>query len=188
MGRPRLYNTAEEKRLSNNVKSKRSYNRNKTSISARRSTRYRQKADQCVPPTKTNAHTTNLEITDLPRDRHMSYWAERVEHVARKLTKAVGPGAYEFIEELYQAYIVSKDDTGISDAITHITTLQASIRRYQAEILQLGGLGKEWTRSDEVSNHVTGVLRSLEDLHGTVLIDPHSLRDLHHDKQLLYQT
>ncbi|KAF8078861.1 hypothetical protein FPV67DRAFT_1663535 [Lyophyllum atratum] len=190
MGRPRLYNTAEEKRLSNNAKTRQSYNKNKSAISTRRSTRYREKVDQLqrVSPTTTNTQTTK-ELMDPSRakQQHLSYWSERVEHVHRKAAKFVGPGAYEFLEGLYQAYIVKEDDTEICDVITDITKLQTAIRRYQAEILQLGGVGKEWNRSDEVSNLVTGVLKSLEDLLAAMLIDPRGLKDLHSSKQLLYQ-
>ncbi|KAF8066720.1 hypothetical protein FPV67DRAFT_1449874 [Lyophyllum atratum] len=182
MARPRLYHTPEEIRVANNAKSKRSYVKNQPTVRVRRNLLYRRKAKESIIA---QASPPMAEVQHIKGP--LAYWCDRVERIATKHAAIVGLSPSDYVETLYVQFSISNDDCAIQDAVSRMTKLQSSIRRYHAEILQLEGVGKELGRCDEVSKMVSGVLASLEDLLSSAILDPTGLAALHKGKQLMYQ-
>lgn len=110
-----------------------------------------------------------------------------MERVAAKFDVLMKGDPRQHVHDICGKYIISRSKDVLRDAIIALTPLQQSIYRYQAELLTLGGLGKEWIRSEEVSKVILKVVRYLEDLLCYAMVDPEELIDLFRRHQLGYQ-
>ncbi|KAG6835936.1 hypothetical protein H0H93_013187, partial [Arthromyces matolae] len=207
MGRRRLYHTAEEVRLAANAKSKKSYYKNKGTVSLRRREDYhKRKAERLNIKQRPNCgpkvvpanveHGGDLHVDAVPRDnednpRHASYWTRRVDRVERRFSTEVGQSPFAFVEGLYSAYVSNRNNEAIFDAIVRFEKLQKHLKIYLHEILQLSGCGPEYKRGQEVVAKVSAVFTSLEDLGMYTTIRDEGMPDfesLHDGKEFLYQT
>ncbi|RDB27040.1 hypothetical protein Hypma_005155 [Hypsizygus marmoreus] len=203
MARPKLHHTPEEKLAANREKSKRHYQRYKTEIQAKRSYKYhaRPKKIEIIPadipseqnpaqskkliPYKQNPAQSKKVIPNV--DRQLAYWCGRVERVAVKLEKSIGPSSFHHVDTVCTQYLSSHDKDDINDAIIKISPLQCSINRYQDEILQVSGVSEEWQRSEDVARSVREVIQNLEELLCTAMVGYDDLVSLHRAKKCMYQ-
>ncbi|KAG6830942.1 hypothetical protein H0H93_013893 [Arthromyces matolae] len=208
MGRRRKYHTAEEARLAANAKSRRSYHKNKSTVSSRRQEDYQKRKEQRLQvtrqptfgPCKSIAVATQEPGIDAgtgsqpdeqDNPRNVAYWTKRVERVAKRLTKEVGPSPFTFMENLYSNYQSTHDNQDILNAVLRIEKLKKCTAIYLHEILQLSGCGDEYRRGQEVARKVSSLFSSLDDLglHTTICDDGMpDFETLHDRKEFLYQT
>jgi hypothetical protein len=120
--------------------------------------------------------------------RHLFYWTERADCVAVKLDNLVNQSAQEYVETIYKRYEKTGNKDDIQDAIVDAARLQKSIHRYEAEILQLAGLGVEWKHASDISKRVGDVVKWLEELLLLAMVDAKDLIYSHSRNTLLYQS
>ncbi|RDB15831.1 hypothetical protein Hypma_003681 [Hypsizygus marmoreus] len=191
MGRPKLHHTPEQRKAADREKSKRHYEKNKTTIQAKRSLRYREQSKTSVtpfpPPAETRAveHMSKTDHTD----HQVQFWAKRVKRLSVKLNNIVGNTPFAFIDNVCMAYINSHNVESIRDAVSVIMPLQTLVQQYQDKLLQLTGpVGKEWKDAEGVAKSVRGIVHQLEDLECTAMDDYNELVLLHRDNKLMYQS
>lgn len=108
--------------------------------------------------------------------------------MASKFTALTGESPFHFIDTLYHRYLVNRKNDTFRDAIIAIEPLQKLIRQCQDGVLQLSGVGKEWTRCEEVEKCVSDVLNALEDVLCCGMAGFEELVTCHSHSTLLYQT
>ncbi|KAG6835884.1 hypothetical protein H0H93_013690 [Arthromyces matolae] len=186
MGRPKLYHTAEERRVANAAKSKRSYHRNKSTISDRRKVLYRERTGQSDKTEGPSKRTQDpVETCKIPV-RGLGYWSSRVDFLAKKHRILIGHSPYTYVDNIYHNFSISHRKLGIREALDEHNNLQTKIQQCQNEILQIDGMSDEWKRSDKVLKGVESVLFALQDLLCAAMTDESEL--MHQNKELKYQT
>ncbi|KNZ76922.1 hypothetical protein J132_10869, partial [Termitomyces sp. J132] len=116
------------------------------------------------------------------------YWIAKVNKLEKKLTKSIGSSAFNYLNMLHREFIASGNAQDIFDAIVHTEKLQKWLCKYQDNILQLFGAQEEWKQSEKVSQRVSAVLRSLEDLGGYMVLPDQDWPALYASREFLYQT
>lgn len=136
-------------------------------------------------------HTCNCARSSETSNRKsnpIDYWCERAELVASKFRTLMGESAFHYVEKLYQLYLINQNHDTFRDAIIVVSRLQKSIRRYQDGVLQHSGVGKEWTRCDEIATSVSNVVKALEDILCLGMANMEDLLVCYSKRQLLYQS
>ncbi|KAG6876206.1 hypothetical protein C0992_000486 [Termitomyces sp. T32_za158] len=172
MGRQPKYNTPEERRIAANAKSKRSYHKATT-----------------TPSNVKRIVKVHQDTPEQKEARHVGFYCRMVEGVARQLKAIVGDSPTAFIESIYKQYLDASNDFQLvfEKALEPFSTLSATIYRYQGELLRLVGVGKEWTRAEEVLKEIKTMLTNIEDVFCMALEDPAMLVEAHANKNLAYQ-
>lgn len=119
--------------------------------------------------------------------RNLSYWCAQADAVATKLHTLTGHAAYNYLESTCSSFIFTRRKDDVRNKIISISKLQRAIYRCQDKIIELGGMGKEWERAEEVSKDVVRVVRWLEDILCWAMVDIQELITLHNHQKLMYQ-
>jgi hypothetical protein len=131
---------------------------------------------------------TRKRLTQSCLSRHLAYWNERVACLSLKFKKLVADDAPKFVESLMSTFLTSSHNKDIlRDGILSVSRHQKSIRWYEDEILQLGGVNSEWEEAHQLSGRVSEVVRWIEEALCLAMVDPEELVALHTAKQLMYQ-
>jgi hypothetical protein len=120
-------------------------------------------------------------------DRHLAAWCERVTRLSLQFNTLVDAHPTKYVDALLSAYHVSSSDKDIRDAVLTLSRYQNSIQRYEHEILQLAGVGSEWSQAHQLSNRVREVVRWIEEVLCLAVVDPDGLVVSHAAKQLMFQ-
>ncbi|KAG6916282.1 hypothetical protein DXG01_007523 [Tephrocybe rancida] len=192
MGRPKLYHTPEEVRAANNAKSKRSYERNKADVNARRATQYRTKSGwkETTKPTRKRRTEIDAPLDNRGRQpkKGIAFWTKITEGFAEKHSVLIGESRREYVDNLYHNFSITHRKNGIRDAIDEHDAIQRGLHKSQEEILQLDGIGKGWERSNEVLKGVRDVMHAIEELLITCeTLSSDALELMHQNKELMYQ-
>jgi len=100
----------------------------------------------------------------------------------------INPSAREYVEQIYNLYEKSRNKNDIQDAVINASSLQRSIHRYEAEILELAGIGIQWRRASNITKCVGDVVKWLEDLLCLAMVGAEELIRSYKSGTLLYQT
>jgi len=119
--------------------------------------------------------------------RHLLYWSQRADQVAINFNKLTNNSAFDFVEGIFNIYQTTQDKDVIRDAIVDTSRLQKSIHRYEAEILQLAGVGTEWKQAASISKHVCDVVKWLEEILCLAMVDVEELSTAYKHQSLMYQ-
>jgi hypothetical protein len=84
-------------------------------------------------------------------------------------------------------YRASSSNKKISNAVLTLSRLQKSIQRYEHEILQLVGVGSEWSEVHQLSNRVCEVTCWTEEVLCLATVDSKGFIVSHATKQLMFQ-
>ncbi|KAG6890857.1 hypothetical protein C0992_012243 [Termitomyces sp. T32_za158] len=217
MGRKRKYHTPEEQRIAANLKSRKSYHKNKNIVNARRRSNYHvgvkknptvELRSECVTRSSRNELQPTLMAVQPPMNfqnaqklqnkeaitssssddpENVMYWKVQVAKVLRKHRKFVGNSPFDFMERLYTCTLASRKTQPVFDAIVRAERLERYIQKYQGEILQLVGVGKDWREAEQAVKEVSQFAKCLADLGFAVAVDPDDAHPLHRQKQLMYQ-
>ncbi|KDQ23598.1 hypothetical protein PLEOSDRAFT_1108088 [Pleurotus ostreatus PC15] len=183
-GRPKLYRTPEEKAMANRAKSKRSYNKCKIAISARKAVRYR-----------AETHGRHSLFKGARREPHPNLdpvtvvgWMKLVSKTSAEFDARTGGSPQSYLEGLCQNYMVSRRKDKLSDACIHLEGLRNVTTRCLNGILQLAGVGKELGVVQTLGRAVGQVLAWLEDALCAVMCGYSEVVDMHRTRQLMYQS
>ncbi|KAF8226359.1 hypothetical protein L208DRAFT_1302132, partial [Tricholoma matsutake] len=117
----------------------------------------------------------------------LAYWHERVAQLSLEFSTLVNAHATKYVDALFSAYCTSSSNKEISDTVLTLSRLQKSIQWYEHEILQLVGVGSEWSEVHRLSNRVCKVMCWTEEVLGLATVDPEGLIASHTTKQLMFQ-
>ncbi|KAL0955397.1 hypothetical protein HGRIS_001644 [Hohenbuehelia grisea] len=197
MGRPRLYHTTEQQRIANRAKALRSYYKNKTAISARRSSRYREQqrrpnsseeqqgasAPTPEPPTHPTAAKAcplalpiidEFTLSELQIQQHQqatAIWLQRVDRLYRKFEKAVGYAPRVYLNSIAEAYLLSASKALIRDAISDFERLARHGSRYkEALLVPVGHLDDDTIRLFKLHEQILETVACLKEMLCTAMM------------------
>jgi hypothetical protein len=119
--------------------------------------------------------------------RHLSYWLERAEQCAIKLDKLTNMSPTEFLDAIVMEFFKTENKDIVHDAVIKTSRIQKSLHLYEAEVLQLAGVGAQLNRVKSISAHVSDVIKPLEEILCLAMVDTNELLIAYHRKSLLYQ-
>ncbi|KAG6823620.1 hypothetical protein H0H92_009662, partial [Tricholoma furcatifolium] len=133
---------------------------------------------------------TGTEKPSLTREEsRLAYCIQRIERHEKKWQTLCGKSSYDYIEPLFQQYLKSGDRDLISNAIPPVESLATRVARYQADILQLAGVGDEYRQAEGVFKNINETVKMLEDLLSAAMTESKAeLRRQHANRGFMYQT
>jgi hypothetical protein len=114
-------------------------------------------------------------------------WLEKVAQLSCEFNELVDAHPTKFMDALLAMYRVSATDKELCAAMLTLSRLQDSIQQYENEILQLAGVGSEWSEAHQVSSKVREVTSWIEEVLCLAAVDPEGLLTSHAMKQLMFQ-
>jgi hypothetical protein len=94
----------------------------------------------------------------------------------------------KYVDALLSAYRASSNNQNIlRDAALTLSRYQNYIQQYEIEILQLAGVGSEWSEAHKLSNRMREVVCWTEEILCLAMVDPGGLDASHAAKQLMFQ-
>ncbi|KAF4569575.1 hypothetical protein EYR36_009372 [Pleurotus pulmonarius] len=182
-GRPRLYNTPEEKAAANREKSKRCYHKRKIAAQSSRRPRYRADIPQNKPikGATRDTHPPGADPVDVPS---CSLLIARLEQKFKSLTNN---SVYNYVDSLYQEYTLKYWPEVFSDALLEVQSLHKRMERCQHILLQLKGVGEEYKRAEKVRKEMNDALKCLDELECYAAIGKAEVIDSYSKCELMYQ-
>jgi hypothetical protein len=96
--------------------------------------------------------------------------------------------ATDYVEAVVQQYLRSNNHSDISRHIHVISKHQSLFRRYEAEILQVDGVGTALEKAEGMSRETTQVIVWLEELLCQAMVGLLSFQATYLAKRFMYQT
>ncbi|KAF8867887.1 hypothetical protein BD779DRAFT_1680004 [Infundibulicybe gibba] len=181
MPRPQKYHTTEDRAAANRAKSRRHYEKNKSTISAQRRTRRRIKTlNPKAPSARVKPKENNAE-------RKTLLWSKKVKTLMAKFNALVETPQI-FCDKIYDNYKFMRSTDILDDAILEISRLQKHARQYEAEILELAGVTKPLEHAQAATKPINILLSWLEEILSWAMLDGDQLHRLYTNQELLYQS
>ncbi|KAF8224553.1 hypothetical protein L208DRAFT_1310628, partial [Tricholoma matsutake] len=117
----------------------------------------------------------------------LAYWHEKVAQIAGKFSELVDAHPTKFVDALLSTYRVSGSDKELSGTMFTLSRLQNSIQQCENEILQLAGVGSEWSEAHQLSNNMREVRGWIKEVLCLATVDPEGLHTSYAMKQLIFQ-
>ncbi|KAF6753836.1 hypothetical protein DFP72DRAFT_1069040 [Ephemerocybe angulata] len=183
MGRPRLYNTAEEIAEANRIKSTKYYAKNRKRI-----LRKRARAKEASNPQNTmhEVSTTPKPLQRTAEEEHqwqLKYWSKQVEGVPKRIMVILGDkttedfltGVCEEFKTTRKADLVkAKDD--INQHIVDLNKVYDKLTKYHGALLNLvGSWADEFKRASAIMSDIRIVVNELNELLCAAMVDPDEL-------------
>ncbi|KAG6827087.1 hypothetical protein H0H92_013244 [Tricholoma furcatifolium] len=198
MARPRKYHTSEEIRLARCWKSKRWYDKNRSSAARSRT----QQANTSTGPTVV---ADNIDSTvALPKssgtNQHQllasnlaskqDYWPYRVGRLTVKVNHAFQQrGPKRCIESLYSDFLRDRSTRLLDDTLETIEALETKAGRYANEILSRSGLCPQYSQAAELHMQVLKARKALQEVVLLIMEDNvMGLQEQHAHRALLFQS
>ncbi|KAF6745172.1 hypothetical protein DFP72DRAFT_856720 [Ephemerocybe angulata] len=180
MGRPRLYNTPEEKKATDCRKSSRYYRKNSEAIKTQcRGQRLQKKCSTAEPSTSAASEPSN----PAPKKSELELLSDRVSSLLRRFGRLTGGLARtHYLTEVIQEYEGSSyksDLTGaketIEGKINGINQIQEALAKYKRLILNVEGVGKVFKKAEELETRMKTYEAGLSEVWEGALVDPAQL-------------
>ncbi|KAF8876532.1 hypothetical protein BD779DRAFT_1475567 [Infundibulicybe gibba] len=192
MARPRKHFTPDEKKAAGRIKSKRYYDKNRAEISAKRRKNGKGYESTSLPISIQYYGEYSVSITSAlqlqsrgPKDDTVSQCIRAAKCLFAEFTKFIRPGQLEYANQVYIAYMKTRDQGIIQDGIKYLDDILVTMRRHEGDILEVAGLNGEWEAVRDMVTCIHTVLGWLEDLLCCAMDDV--LSDMYHDGCLQYQ-
>ena len=117
-------------------------------------------------PRNTKAGTKN----PVPRTAHptsefrVAFCLERSKSIHSRLTKICEPDEITYLEKICATFVEEHNKEDLEFQISKLDKLQASIYKYQEEVLSLSGMGSAYENIDKIARAIRNVLGHLEDI------------------------
>ena len=109
------------------------------------------------------------------------------KNIQSRLGKICGSDENSYLDNLCAAYVKEKNKEDIESHISKIDKLQASIQKYENEVISLLGMGSTYESVNNVTKMVWRVLGNLEDIFCAVLLGVDEVESMWVAGKFLYQ-
>lgn len=117
----------------------------------------------------------------------MAFCLECSKTIHSHLGKICGTDEIAYLDNLCTTFVKENSKENIEWQISKIDKLQASIQKYENEIMSLSGIGSTYERIHDVTKMVQKVLGNLEDIFCTVLLGVNEVESMWAAGKFLYQ-
>ncbi|KAG6808748.1 hypothetical protein H0H92_003019 [Tricholoma furcatifolium] len=196
MPRPRKYHTTEEIRLARCRKSKRWYDKNRSSA-ARRLLEETNTSTGPSVPNQNDKSTRATKYCDSNQERSLApilttqqeYWPYRVGRLTVRVNHAFQQrGANRCIESLYSDFLRDCSTQQLEDMLETVEALETKAGRYANEILMRSGVCTQYTQAAELHTRVLNARKALQEVVLLILEDNViGLQLQHAHRSLLFQ-
>jgi hypothetical protein len=104
-----------------------------------------------------------------------------------KFEKLIGDSTFNHVKGVFNDFKRTGDKDIIQDAITAASRLEKHIRLCEAQILQLAGVGTEYEQVASVARCISDLIKWLEEILCTAMVDTEELFMAHKKQSLMYQ-
>ena len=102
-------------------------------------------------------------------ESRVAFCLKRAKNIQSHLGKICGPDEIAYLDNLCAAF-VKENNKDIESHISKIDKLQASIQKYENEVISLLGIGSTYESVNNIMKMVRKVLGNLEDIFCAVLL------------------
>lgn len=103
-------------------------------------------------------------------DSRVAFCLKRSKSIQSRLGKICGPDETAYLDNLCATFVKENNKQDIELHISKIDKLQASIQKYENEVISLSGIGSTYESVNDVVKMVRKVLANLEDIFCAVLL------------------
>jgi len=103
-------------------------------------------------------------------ESRVAFCLERSKNIQSCLGKICGPDEITYLDNLCAAFVKENNKEGFESHISKIDKLQASIQKYENEVISLLGIGSTYESVHNVTKMVQKVLGNLEYMFCAVLV------------------
>ena len=121
-------------------------------------------------------------------ESRVEFCLERSKNIQSRLGKICGPDEIAYLDNLCAAFVKENNKEDIESHISKIDKLQASIQKYENEVISLLGIGSTYESVNDVTKMVRKVLGNLEGIFCTVLLGVDEVESMWVAGKFLYQT
>ena len=121
-------------------------------------------------------------------ESRVAFCLERSKNIQSHLSKICGPDEITYLDNLCAAFVKENNKEDIESHISKIDKLQASIQKYENEVISLLGIGSTYESVNDVTKMVRKVLGNLEDIFCAVLLGVDEVESMWVAGKFLYQT
>ncbi|KAG6379834.1 hypothetical protein JVT61DRAFT_10383 [Boletus reticuloceps] len=197
MGRPKLYNTQEEKKEAMRANKRAYYARNKTLISAKMKIKYQEHVSvqdpskyvlllARVPVLHANENTVQIYAR---WDRFVYHQVtQQVSCTNTRLQEYLGMSARDATEQLLEQFLETWCLDAVRSAISALEEIVQDCRLAEEDILQDYGVGPRFKEAAEASRAATSTLSTIEELFCYASLDTAKLKEKYTQGNLLFQS
>jgi hypothetical protein len=121
-------------------------------------------------------------------ESRVAFCLERSKYIQSCLGKICGPDEIAYLDNLCTAFVKENNKEDIESHISKIDKLQASIQKYENEVISLLGIGSTYESVNDITKMVWKVLGNLEDIFCAVLLGVDEVESMWAAGKFLYQT
>lgn len=121
-------------------------------------------------------------------ESRVAFCLERSKYIQSSLRKICGPDETSYLDNLCTTFVKENDNEHLESHISKIGKLQASIQKYENEVISLSGIGSTYDSVNDVTKMVRKVLGNLEDIYCAVLLGVDEVQSMWAAGKFLYQT
>ncbi|PPR02717.1 hypothetical protein CVT24_002094 [Panaeolus cyanescens] len=192
MPQPKLYKSKKARKLANQAKSKRHYERNKESINDRRRKQYSQQRESMEKATITKTrlagnHSDKEPLAEDQHTRHARLWLERATRVHNRFLAYIQDNAVQFMHRACRDYLQQKTSSSILEREKVVGEYHLSLTRIHNSIYESLGIVKEHQAVGDMVNQVKEVIGWLEEVACLILCDYDEVRSSYHKAALEFQ-
>ncbi|KAG2037091.1 hypothetical protein BDR03DRAFT_982469 [Suillus americanus] len=194
MGRPKLYNTPEERQEAKKMHRRTHYARNKAAISARLKVKYRenQARDAPVFPSKKVNGDINHHMID-PYDNQGSQHVHRHQKTKSankrdRLSRYLDGPPAQVIDALVRNHLETGDLDGLRGTLSALEVIVEELHDTEQHILGREGMSPKFLKASDASKEAKEVIRAVEDVFCCALVSGMDLHQQYTDKKFIFQT
>ncbi|KAJ2935983.1 hypothetical protein H1R20_g1111, partial [Candolleomyces eurysporus] len=196
MGRPQIHHTLEEKKAANRLKSKKHYERNRDIIlrQRRRIARQKRKSEK---NDKIAQSMGEEEVVPLERSKSkLDIIKDQVQRISQRFERALAErstaGYLSLVcvgfEIHYEEGYVTRAKDFIMEKEVEFRKIRCALEKYQGMVEEIAGFSEEWKEIEGTVARVREVVRWLDSVLCTAMVDPADLVNRFRAKQLEFQT
>lgn len=111
----------------------------------------------------------------------------KAENVKRQLDKLTENQPYKFADAVCLEFLKNREKDNIHEHVTKLGNLQKRVICCQDEILQLAGIGKEWSQLLEIAEEVRKMTCWVEEIFCYAIVAYSEVERMHQDLEFMYQ-
>ena len=127
------------------------------------------------------------DVDTTPPKQPLTIWLERADRIAVRLRRITGDDPRKYLRRIVEEFLKNRDKDVVYEHIVAVGKLQKSVYGYGNEVLTLAGLGPEYDRVKEVTCAVCDVIKWLEEVLCTAMVDAAEVATMYHECRFPFQ-